>query len=648
MLKLKNVITLFLLAFSSCLYAETVPPAAFAKDINYASAKISPDGTKMAVAVLSKGKRRLAVFDMATFKVIGGADLGEGAEIGNYYWANNERIVSEIWERYGWKEQADNFGELFAVNYDGSKAEIIYGYRAGEEQIGSRMKKRESVRGWANIINMLPNDDEHILISSTPMSDDSGKLATVHKLNVYTGKLSRDRVLAPVPLSRFIADREGNLKFAAGLDKDYENRAFRFENDEWVEITNNFGSEFSPLALTKKGDALYYFDTHESGKQGLYSFDLTSGESKLIYVDEKVSITDINFNADRSAVYALLVDDGYPTYVMLNDDSDEAKLFRSFMATFPGYEISITSRSRDRSKWLLYVNNDIDAGSYYLYDKSQNRLAQLFANFDHIDINLMAQTTPIEFKSFDDTTVAGYITYPVNHKPGMKVPLVTVVHGGPHGIRDYWNFVPQVQMLAAQGYAVLRVNYRGSGGYGEAFETAGYHEWGNGIQRDIIAGTEWAIAQGSIDSNKVCIMGGSFGGYSAVMSSVLAPDLFKCSVANVGVYDLQLMYDEGDIPKRFFGKDYLDKAIGSDPEVLRDFSPITHIAKLKAEVLIAHGEKDERVPFTHAKRLREALEQHGKSFEWFVKSSEGHGFYDEENRTEYYERVAAFLAKHLK
>jgi len=643
-------INLAFLAFFLCVsFAQgaVIEPSALARDLQYAEAKLSPDGTKLAVAIRSKGKRRLAVFNVSDFKLVGGADLGESREVGRYYWANNERLVMQIWERVGWKEEPEYRGELYAIDYDGSNGDVLFGYRASDNRTVTRLKKKESSYAWAYVISVLPNDDKHILIESTPMSSDGARISTVYKLNVYNGRLSNDKVVAPISYSSFITDREGNVRFASGIDKSDILKTFRRGDDEWIEITNDAGEDFEPLALNYSGDALFYLDREDGDKQGLFTLDLTTGERKTIYVDENVDISGVAYNADRSSVYALALNDGYPTYVMFNDAGEEAKLFKSLLATFQGYNIRITSRSRDRSLWVLYVSNDIDAGSYYLYNRKENKLGQLFANLDHIDINLMAESKPVTFASFDETPIPGYITYPLNMKVDEKVPLVTLVHGGPHGPRDYWSFDRDVQMLAAQGYAVLRVNFRGSGGYGNNFMHSGYRQWGGVIQKDIIAGTRWAIEQGNVDASKVCIMGASFGGYSAVMSPILAPDLFKCSVAHVGVYDLEMMYEEGDIPTRLWGEAYLNRAIGTDEQQLRAFSPVNHVDKLQAEVFIAHGEEDRRVPFEHALALRKQLDKHNKPYEWFVKSTESHGFYDEENREEYYENVARFLKKHL-
>ena len=142
-------------------------------------------------------------------------------------------------------------------------------------------------------------------------------------------------------------------------------------------------------------------------------------------------------------------------------------------------------------------------------------------------------------------------------------------------------------------------------------------------------------------------MGASFGGYSAVMAAELAPDLFKCSVATAGVYDMNLMFTEGDTTDVFFGTDTLEKFLGTDREQRIKFSPNYHVDKLKGPVLIAHGKKDRRAPYEHAVRLRNAMDKAGKPYRWFIKEDETHGFYDDKNRAEYFNVVASFLAENL-
>lgn len=226
-------------------------------------------------------------------------------------------------------------------------------------------------------------------------------------------------------------------------------------------------------------------------------------------------------------------------------------------------------------------------------------------------------------------------------------PLVVLPHGGPHGIREEWWWEPWSQLLASRGYAVLQVNFRGSGGYGQAFQTAGYRQWGGLMIDDLIDATRWAVEQGHADGKRVCTLGASFGGYAALMSAAREPELFRCAISYVGVSDLALMHSRGDIQDSSYGESYLKRVIGEDADELADFSPTTHAADIKAAVMLIHGGEDVRVPIIHAERMRKALAKADRPVEWMVEDSEGHGFYRESHRLAFlYEGVLAFLAKH--
>ena len=175
----------------------------------------------------------------------------------------------------------------------------------------------------------------------------------------------------------------------------------------------------------------------------------------------------------------------------------------------------------------------------------------------------------------------------------------------------------------------------------------GYGQWGTIMQDDLTDATHWAIDTGIAARDRVCIYGGSYGGYAAMMGVVREPDLYQCAIAYVGVYDLELMYTEGDIPTSDSGITYLKQAVGEDKEDLRSRSPVHNLEKLKAPVFIVHGGVDHRVDVEHAYRLRDRMDELGKPYEWMLKPKEGHGFYRPENRLELYERMLAFLDKNI-
>ena len=193
------------------------------------------------------------------------------------------------------------------------------------------------------------------------------------------------------------------------------------------------------------------------------------------------------------------------------------------------------------------------------------------------------------------------------------------------------------------------MNYRGSSGYGSSFQEKGLRKWGSDIQRDIVEATRWAISEKGFDPKRVCIFGASFGGYSALQAPLVAPGLFSCAIGFVGVYDLPLLYEEGDIPGRRSGMSYLKRAVGEDKSELFDFSPVFHAEKLKeTPIFLIHGEEDPRAPIEHAYRMEKALKDvNHPVLETLYFEKEGHGLYDAGARARMYDAVLGFLDQHI-
>lgn len=640
---------IFIITSIFSMAAIAITPSDFAKNPEIYDVKISPGGDYIAVAGLFEGERQLAFLDAKTMQKVGDLNFTRPHQVGEFFWVNNERIVTKVMNKDASQEEPMFFGELYAVNFDGKKGDLLYGYRVAGGKGSLKLTTKTRTRGWADILHILPDDEKHILISSLPYSKDGSKPARVQRLNVYTGKLRSIETRAPVPGATFITDNSGEVRFVHGVNEQNEPEFYQRDlaENEW-HIMEEFSGDatFWPLAFSASNKSFYYAKQGTRSTQGLYRLKLSDFNSKHMFTDKDVDITDVLFSQEQGFVYALRVDVTYPEYIMLDKKSQEATIFRSLLDYFQGLKISITSRTEDGNSWILQVSSDTSAGDYYLFDQKNKKLSKLFSSFSSLPAKDMAVMQPVAFYASDKQLVRGYLTLPKNiEKP---VPLVTLVHGGPHGIRDYWGYDAEVQMLASQGYGVLQVNFRGSGGYGLAFKEAGYKQWGDRIQKDIIEGTQWALTQPEIDPEKVCIMGASFGGYSAAQSSILAPELFDCAVAVVGVFDLNMMFDEGDITDMYAGKKYLEMVLGTDKTVRDSYSPVNNVEKLQAPVLIIHGEEDRRVPIEQARAFRAALEAADKKYEWLVKSNETHGFYSEENRGQYYEKVASFLRQHLK
>lgn len=175
---------------------------------------------------------------------------------------------------------------------------------------------------------------------------------------------------------------------------------------------------------------------------------------------------------------------------------------------------------------------------------------------------------------------------------GAWLPMVVVPHGGPYDIIDVRAFDAEADIQASQGYAVLRVNFRGSGGYGRAFNELGYRQWGPKMQDDLSDATRHVADAGIADADRICIYGASHGGYAALMGAIREPDLYRCAASYAAPTDLSKLYKWGSIRRTDLGKRYLERVIGKDEADLAARSPVDLAISIKVPVLVAHGRLD--------------------------------------------------------
>jgi dipeptidyl aminopeptidase/acylaminoacyl peptidase len=317
------------------------------------------------------------------------------------------------------------------------------------------------------------------------------------------------------------------------------------------------------------------------------------------------------------------------------------------MTKLPGENVRFVSGSTDGDMSIVLAEADADPGTFYLYDRNTKKLTPLLARASWINPEVMASKQPFEFAARDGLSLQGYVSYPPGQESAKHLPTVVVVHGGPFGVSDEWDFDPYVQALATHGYAVLQVNYRGSSGRGYDFERAGWKEWGGKMQDDVTDATHWAIAQNIADPQRICIFGGSYGGYAALEGAVKEPDLYKCAIGYVGVYDLTLMFSRGDIPQSTSGENFQKRTLGEDMDVLAQRSPVNQLDHLKARVMLVVGGEDYRVPSVQGSNLHMALLKRHIAHEWMDKPGEMHGFYDEGNLTELYKNMVEFVSSSI-
>jgi dipeptidyl aminopeptidase/acylaminoacyl peptidase len=302
---------------------------------------------------------------------------------------------------------------------------------------------------------------------------------------------------------------------------------------------------------------------------------------------------------------------------------------------------------------LVQSWSDRDPGQLWLYqaqDKQWRRVALMQPGI------VPAQMASVDFQRIrarDGRELPVWLTLPPGRQPGQPGPAVVMVHGGPWVRGGHWQWEPMAQFLASRGYLVISPEFRGSRGYGQAHFRAGWKQWGQAMQDDVADALLWAQKQG-LANDQVCIAGASYGGYATLMGLVRHPELYRCGVAWVAVTD-PFLFLEGsfwinDDISSAGRRHTLPELVGepkADAEMLTAVSPLAQAARIRAPLLLAFGESDLRVPLAHGRRLREALREAGREPEWVTYPNEGHGWRLPETRTDFAQRVEAFLARHL-
>src|SRR5688572_29239018 len=628
----------------------------FTRHDEFGTIKISPDGRSLAMTAGRYGGSELGTFDLEKMAPLSGARAPEWKEIDEFHWVSANRLIYLIAERRSGLVVPMPTGEIFGIDRDGGRHGNIYGYRAGQQQTGTHRKVREGSYATPELVSTLRDGDDSVLIAEFPWRvgtsvaeyDPDSKPRLV-RLDVYSGK-TQFLGVAPLVGAHLLVDRDDQLRFANGLDHDFK-LAVSWKPEpgsEWVdfELPGFRDESIVPKGFSGDNHSVYFTGVREGERfAALYRMDLQTRNIEKQFAFDDCDVTEIIRDFADVEIVGVKGYTHRPVYHWLKPQDPAAQLHQGLQRAFSGQDVTITSATEDGRLAIAFVDSDVNPGEYYLFDTKAMNASFLRAARAWIDPRQMRPKSPIQLTARDGLALRGYITRPAGEGP---YPMVVLPHGGPHFVRDRWAFDPEVQLLASRGYAVLQVDFRGSGGYGMYFQAAGYREWGAKMQDDITDATRWAIQQRVAIPERICLFGSSYGGYAALMGVAREPDLYRCAVGYAGVYDLELTRKSGDISQSRSGSAFLEKTLGDDLADLRARSPVNLVQKIRAPVLLVHGKEDWRADYEQATAMKKAFEQNGKQFEWMALKGEGHGVYDEASRREVYERILSFLDRHLK
>ncbi|MFM9079044.1 MAG: prolyl oligopeptidase family serine peptidase [Opitutaceae bacterium] len=666
-----------LLLFAQGFVAAAPAPLPAIQDIfadpEMQAVQISPTGRYLTWLAPKNQRMNLAILDRETRKLRWLTDMKIESVV-SYVWAKPDRILFA--QQYGGREQ---YG-MFACDPDGSNLLVINKLER-VEATADGMGQGDAPSGERDLpktlVSLLPKDPDHILMNR--LRGNSG-LGDVIKVNIRNGREivhESNYINARV----WIADSAGNVRVAICTDFTEPVRVkYRSSaKDEWRVIgefsreISMFFEEASPLephwrpsVFAKDGRTLYVKSFMEHDTAAIRTLDPETGAwGPVLFHHPRVEPGDRLANYRRGGLSSRAAGDGLIfnpagelAGIGFTDDYAEvkwldpemAKLAKDLDAALTGTRNQIASSTADGKMMVILAASDRDPGTFYLFDRTKQEMSVIGRTRPKIDPARMAEMRPIRFQARDGLEIPGYISVPAG-KELKKLPMVLIPHGGPYGPRDTWGWNEQIQFLASRGYAVLQVNYRGSGGYGLSFQRGGYREWGGKMQDDLTDGVRWCIEQGYADPARVGIFGASYGGYATMAALTLTPDLFCLGINYVGVADLELRAGggRGFTPPRILeeARNITNLDPVKDADRMSAVNPINHIPAIRAPLLAAYGKNDPRVRFDQWQKLESRLKQHGKEFEAIVEENEGHGFRKLENKLAFYAKVEAFLDRNM-
>ncbi|MBH1667075.1 S9 family peptidase [Stenotrophomonas maltophilia] len=617
----------------------------FLRQETFTDIKISPGGEYVAATVPMEDSTAIAVMRLADKQLVGSFRPPQKNHAYEFDWVSNERLLIGLAEKWGALDKPNPTGELYAIDANGNRGELLVGYRVESKGPGTRIQPKKVEAVAAFLADDLPGDERNVLVTVWPFAEDP--FTRVERMDVASGRRVR-MASSPVRRGEFTTDGQGEVRFVHGSGSDNVNKLYYRERsgDSWKMINDEAVSKRIETAIGFSADgSLAYLQAEQTqGPDAIVSWNPQTGERAVVLRDEVVDPYRIIHRPGTHVPVGALYMGDTPRTRFFDEKSPEARLYRSLEAAFGG-PVYITSSTRDGRVVLVETWSGTNPGDFYVYDTEARKAEHLISRSDWIDIDRSATVRPVALKARDGLPLHGFLTVP-SGSDGRNLPMVVMPHGGPFHVFDNGQYDRETQILAAAGYAVLQVNFRGSGNYGRAHAQAGAQQWGAAMQDDVTDATRWAIAQGIADARRICIYGASYGAYAAMMGAAREQGLYQCAAGYVGVYDLPLMFARGDVQERDSGVTFLREWLG-DPAKLGAVSPVNLATQIKVPVFLAAGGEDKRAPIQHTERMEAALKRAGTPVESLYYKTEGHGFYTLAHRTEYYDKLLAFLSRSL-
>jgi len=630
--------------------AEPPPASAFGRIPAVVQAAISPNGQHVAVLGGISDQRALSIatLDQPNAPIV---SLGRVEAVG-VRWIGDDYVLARVavFEQVG-PRAAYRIERNMAIDLQGKVVSRLLGHEDVSsfltEQpvlaVTSANPRRAIVQGLSLSNEVGTGWDSHVprkgadnpfTASLFRVDPATGNGDVIEKGNAATRGWDVD--LSGQARVRIDYDDVNNRVVIMGRPKGSSQYVKVWDADDFEDARNYYG-------YSDAEDAIYYLDGDNLVRKRLADgvvepVPQSAGAvaPRLIWDDARQSPVGVTAGAEKPSVNWI--------------DPDLGAVHTALSRVFKDQRVDLEAWSDDRSRVVVRTSAPAHPPAWYLFDRPRKELSPLGDEYPELKGAVLGTTRWITYKAADGLEIPAYVTLPPGAPAeGGKLPLVVMPHGGPT-VRDDYDFDFMAQFLATRGYVVLQPEFRGSWGFGQAFEYAGRGEWGGKMQTDLLDGVAALAASGTIDPARVCIFGASFGGYAALAGAALHPEAYRCAASFAGISDLGLMIvEEG----RLYGRDSLGvrelrRVLGKASIFkLNATSPDKHADAIKAPILLMHGDKDTVVPPEQSEKMAAALKDAGKPVEYLVLKDENHYLTHSDTRTQMLEALGAFLAKNL-
>jgi dipeptidyl aminopeptidase/acylaminoacyl peptidase len=613
--------------------AGPIPAEQFAALPFIEDPELSPDGTKIVAKLAVNGVQRLAIIPVDAVSKLVTVDPGD-FDVNGLTWVNNDWFIAHV----GIERPVDSdewyLRRLMSISADGKVIKPILADSAAQNA--------------DDVLWTAHDGSPHLLVAlqTSVYSNEPGFWPQIEDVDVSTGHA---RMVVPpyTTVMDWYADAAGVVRMGVGYDDQSKSYTLRYRPDakhafRVVDRASGRGASLNnvpAMFLSDQGKAIVLGED-DKGLTSVFPLDLaTLSRGEKQFGVPGYDLESIVTNTAGTEMIGATYDDDRPRVHWF--DPKLAQVQADLDKAVQGAQAHIVTWSDDFSVLLVHVGGGDRPGSYYLYRPADGTM-HLFAKANQeLGNQSYAPVRTIHYKARDGLDISAVLTLPKG-KPTSKLPLIMMPHGGPFARDDEeWDW--WAQFLASRGYAVLQPNYRGSSGFGTPFTRKGEGQWGLAMQDDLTDGVKWAVDQGIADAGRVCIVGGSYGGYAALRAAQRDHGVYRCAVSYAGVSDMPAMiHYDGNFLNGGQSKDYF-RAQAPD---LKGVSPINFAGDFSIPILIMHGAKDRVVPVNQSRSMVSRLKAAGKTYVYVEQPHGDHHFTHQSDRLQFLQQLEAFLTKY--